>query len=427
MEQRKYGTSKLRRFTAQILATGLVAGAAMVPAVSHAFVDSKTSLVNLRSLTAPRKGASVTDPTFGVSVKRLTDRGQNGGMATAEYPQLQAFNANETKILITTNSGRDIIDLNGTVLYSNLSLVLPRWHPTNPNTLYAFNAQSGGTIYLQRITLGSAGTITRTNLVNVTALGYSTIDSGCWEDFSATGRYTALLDQAKTKVSVLDVTYRRLSSTVQLHADVDWVAVSPSARYLLVQYASRGTGPNQGLVVYLASNGSYVGHATEHYDHGDIGKDESGFDVFGTMAYTDECANGSVACMSVSPLPNAIEQGSRNHLVQMPAGIGSYTSCRNHKNGGFCVNADDAGSRAGIAPYAKEIWLTRMYDGATRRLFHHRSSSCGYFNLSRPTISPSGRYVAFSSDWARPNCSGQSDTYLIDLASALPGWAPLVP
>jgi hypothetical protein len=110
--------------------------------------------------------------------------------------------------------------------------------------------------------------------------------------------------------------------------------------------------------------------------------------------------------------------------VIMPPLVGSYTSCRNERNGGFCVHADDYG-RAGQTVYARELWMTRQYDGAVRRVFHHRSSSCGYFNQTRPVISPTGRYIVFSSDWARPNCQGQSDTYLIDLAPLISGWAPL--
>lgn len=391
---------------------------------AQAQVDSRTRLLSQRSLTAPRKGSSVVDPTFNVAIKRLTDRGQNHGLATAEYPQLQAFSSDETKILLTTDRGREIIDLNGNTLYTGLPLKYPRWSPDEPNTLYGFNRTSGGTIYFQQLDLGTSGTWTITNVANVTNLGFTTIDAGCWEDLSKDGRYATLLDQANSKVSVLDLWTRGLRSTVRLTADVDWVAVSPSGKYLLIQYVRRGTGTNQGLIAHDASTGAFLGHVTDHYSHGDLGVDESGFDVFQTIAYTDACANGSVACTSVSPLPNAIEAGTRNHLFQMSPLIGSYTSCRNESNGGFCLHGDDNG-RAGASPMAKEIWLTRQHDGAVRRLAHHRSSSCSYYIYSRPTISRSGRYVLFTSDWARPNCSDQADTYLIDLRPVLAGWAPV--
>ncbi|MCK6547379.1 hypothetical protein L6R52_16135, partial [Myxococcota bacterium] len=364
------------------------------------------------------------DPTFGVAITRLTDRGQGGGLATAEYPQLQAFNADETRILLVTEGGsRQVMDFaTRQITHTGINLRLPRWSPIDQDTLYGFNRLSGGTIWLQSVELQPGGTFITTNLVNVTNLGYATIEEGCFEELSGDGRYMTLIDEPNAQVSVLDLSTGRLRSTVRPQADVDWVAVSESGRYLAIQYVPRGTGSAQGLAIYDASNGQLLGHAADHHDHGDLGLDAIGDEVYVTMGYTNGCAGGRVACYSVAPLPAALEQGARRDLFEMPPAVGSYTSCRNVLGPGFCLNGDDYASRAGSTPFARELWLTRLSDGAVKRLAHHRSSSCSYWNTARPTISRSGRYALFTSDWARPNCSDQSDLYVIDLTPVLGDW-----
>lgn len=392
-------------------------------------VDSPTAVLQEAPLTAPPAGGVVTDPTFGVQIKRLTSGGELGGLATAEYPQLQAFNADETRIMITSASGgRDILDTaTGQVTHQGLSLVMPRWSPVDPDVIYSFNRLQGGTIHLRQTELLPSGMPVTTNLINVTSLGFSTLDLGCFEELSDDGRFMTLLDQANSKVSVLDVPAGVLRSTVHLTADVDWVAVSSTGDYLAVQYVTRGIGSTSGLVIYDAGSGAPLGHASDHYEHGDLGLDAARSEVFVSIGYTGRCANGFVACLSVALLPDALERNRWRHLIVMPPEIGSYTSCRNVKRPGFCLHGDDYGRSAGAHPFAREIWLTRLADGAVRRLAHHRSSSCSYFNLTRPTLSPTGRYALFTSDWARPNCSDESDLYLIDLAPLIAGWAPNAP
>jgi MYXO-CTERM domain-containing protein len=74
--------------------------------------------------------------------------------------------------------------------------------------------------------------------------------------------------------------------------------------------------------------------------------------------------------------------------------------------------------------------LSNTSNGSVLRLMHHRSSACSYYNEPRATLSPTGRYVLFTSDWASPNCSDQGDLYLIDttpfLDAFLGGIAPPV-
>ncbi len=389
-------------------------------------VDDPQTSLSVAPLAAPAVGNLATDPRFGVAVRRLTDRGQGGGLATAEYPQLQAVNADETRVLLSTEAGYAVMELaTGRVTHPQLDMVLPRWSPTDPDVLLHLNQRGEPPIILQRTEL-MGGMFMTSDVLRISDLGFTSLEQGSWEDFSTDGRYVALLGQrsGQRTVAVLDLMLARLDATLTSNVPIDWVAISPSGQYLVVQYPSRGLSNTDGLVVYNARDGAFLGHLTDHGDHGDLGVDRGGREIFATIAYTDFCANGAVACFSVAPLPNAVEADTQAHLRTLPAG--NYTSCRAHRRGGFCLNADDY-QTPGAVPFAKEVWITRLADGAVRRLFHHRSSGCSYYLLSRPTLSPSGRWAFFSSDWARENCADQADLYVIDLEAHLDNWLDQTP
>jgi hypothetical protein len=69
---------------------------------------------------------------------------------------------------------------------------------------------------------------------------------------------------------------------------------------------------------------------------------------------------------------------------------------------------------AGVAaPFQDELFLVYL-DGSVRRLTHHRSTKSDYWVQPRASMSRSGRYVVFASDWGRPT-GGRGDPYLLDL------------
>lgn len=408
----------------QVLSISLV----LVPSAVLAQVSDPTVTIPLTSLVAPGPGESINDPAFGVSIRRLTGRGQNGGLATAEYPQLQAVNADETRVLVSTETDYRVLDLaSGQETHVGIDLSMPRWHPMEPDVLIGFNRRSGANISFQHIELLGGGMAMTTDVVDVSSLGFQGLTLGSWEDASADGRYIPIHNQSGggDQAAIIDTATGQVRSQVST-GGLDWVGVSPSGQYMALQYSNRGTGPTSGLVIHDAATGLALGHATDHHEHGDLGVDSAGQDVFGTVAWTDLCANGEAPCFSVSPLPDAIE-GNRlaNRRVFDPP-VGNYTTCRAHRRGGFCMSSDDFGA-PGAAPFKGELWLNRMSDGAVLRLTHHRSTSSSYYSYVRPTLSPSGRYALFTSDWARPGRTDQADLYVIDLGPYLDSFLAVSP
>lgn len=392
----------------------------LLSSLASAQVSDPAAVIRSSGLSAPAAGASVTDPAFGVTVRRLTSRGENGGLATAEYPQLQAINADETRVLISTDTDFRVIDLaTGTETHVGINLSMPRWHPMEADTLIGFNQRSGNNIQFQHVDLMGNGVFMTRNIVNISNLGYQGLTLGSWEDSSADGRYIAILNQSggSDQAALIDTVTGQVRAQIDT-GGLDWVSASPSGQYLVLQYANRGEGPTSGLVVLDGTSGQLLGHATDHHEHGDLGVDAQGNDVFATIGWTDYCAMGEAPCFSVSPFPDTIERNNLQNRREFSPGIEAYTSCRNLRRGGFCVTSDDYGN-PGSGAFGGEIWLNRMSDGAVLRLAHHRTSARSYYTTARPVLSPTGRYIVFTSDWARPNGADQGDLYVIDVSAYL--------
>lgn len=388
-----------------------VAALGLVPGLASAQVSDPQRVISQSNIAPPAVGGTFTDPAFGVTIRRLTDRGARGGIGTAEYPQLQAVNADETRILLSTEADYRIVDLaTGQETHAGIDLVLPRWHPMDPDVLIGFNQRSGGNIRFQHMELMGGGMAMRRDVVNISNLGFTGLTQGSWEDASSDGRYIPIHNQmgGGDQAAIIDTVMGQVALRVDT-GGVDWVGVTPSGQYMAVQHSSRGTGPRNGLVIYSVATGQMLGHATDHGEHGDLGVDAQGNEVFGTVAWTDLCAQGEAPCFSISPLPDTIESNNLQNRRIFDPPVGNYTSCRALRRGGFCVSSDDYG-RPGGHPFRGEVWLNRMSDGAVLRLAHHRTSANSYYALVRPTLSPTGRYALFTTDWA-----GGPDLYVIDL------------
>lgn len=102
------------------------------------------------NLVKPTKGLTFKDPVYGTCVVRLTDHANEPpvGFARNDYSRRQAFNANDSKILIYSENG--FWHLYDAVTYAWLKQLSgpagdaePQWHPTNPDILYYVPTNGG--------------------------------------------------------------------------------------------------------------------------------------------------------------------------------------------------------------------------------------------------------------------------------------------
>ena len=93
----------------------------------------------------PPRGKPFADPQFKTCVTRVTDHAADNvpGFARNDYSRRQAFNADDSKIVVAARDGTwDLYDPRSDKYLGRLPDIggdaEPQWHPTNPNLLYYF-------------------------------------------------------------------------------------------------------------------------------------------------------------------------------------------------------------------------------------------------------------------------------------------------
>ena len=390
------------------------------------------------ALTAPAAGASVVDPTFGTSLRRLTDSGSSG-FATHIYSQLQAFSADNQYLLLIedewyTVRRRDnlaiMLDASDTASWN-----APRWHPTQANTIIHYDDNADTTLRLQFTDVTTGQTTT----VFTFPANYERIRSNqSFDEISRDGRFLggmASLSGGDQMLFSLNLETLTLGAELRLSADLygglcapdpdwgevepDWIGVSPLANYLMVQWTRDGTTRCSGLESFDIATGAFVGRVYDGHQHGDLGIMADGVTEF-FMTYELYHPSGLLS-LGYRVLPG-------NATVQDPVYLrtlewmGDHISCQGPA--GVCLITTIVDPSNGWQPLEGEIFLQYL-DGSVARLAHHRSSGCGYWVQPRGSLSRDGRYAIFATDWGSGICSspvdlGAGDPYLIDLGSSSP-------
>ncbi|MCB8981977.1 MAG: hypothetical protein H6657_31605 [Ardenticatenaceae bacterium] len=408
-----------------------------VPVTANGLTDPDL-VVTPVSLTAPAVGNSVTDPTFGTTLRRLTDSGSSG-FATHIYSQLQAFSADNQYILLIedewyTVRRRDnlalLLDASDTASWN-----APRWHPTQANTIIHFDDNADTTLRVQftDVTTGQTSTIF------TFPAPYERIRSNqSFDEISRDGRYLAgmaSLTGGDQMLFTLNIATGTLGAELRLSADLyggpcapdpdwgevepDWIGVSPLANYMVVQWTRDGTERCSGLETFDIVTGAFVGRVYDGHQHGDLGVMVDGTTEF-FMTYELYHPSGLLS-LGYRVLPG-------NATVQEPVYLrtldwmGDHISCKGPN--GVCLITTIADNSNGWQPLEGELFLQYL-DGSVERLAHHRSSGCGYWVQPRGSLSRDGRFVIFATDWGSGICSspvdlGAGDAYLIDLGIASP-------
>lgn len=352
-------------------------------------------------LTAPAVGSSVVDPAFGsgLSMKRLTQK------AGPTYSQLDAFSPDEKYlILLEGGVGYTVVDastgLPVVAINSNATFkagTAPRWYK---DRIYFF-AGDNNPVKIKSIDLNGVVRTVWTGPANMPFYKAAQVEEAISED----GRTVAWIHNGTdAKAVAVDLNSGATLGTLDLHSlpgsvspnwgqlEPNWIAMSPTGKYLVLAWAADGSGRSQGMELFDISTPTptFVRNVYTGHQHGDM------------------CIlpDGREAYFSVAPNTSDPTlfyfDGSGSKLVRtMPWGSFGHASCRGPRGWALISGYALSGSYAG----KDELYLIKLTGtdaGTLVRLCHHRSSGSGdigYFAQPKPSISRSGKSFVWNDNF----------------------------
>lgn len=445
-----------------------VSAFAQVPPLRSSAVVSETTPAG------PGYLETYTDARFGLTTRKVTDSAETEiQSAVPVYSQLQAWNANQTRILsrnqqvmnATTFAPLHQVDLGWPAYGGGL-----RWSPTDTAVLYftaALDAPdtdpfvgscAAGNARLMKYTLNAAGTSgTRSLVACFTQYDRFHADPS-YEEISDDGRYIALAGRRKTDQRTILFAYDLVRGEVAgdtLIAPLDgsnnprtpdWVGMSPSGRYVCAMWAN-GDARFRGLEAYDRETMDYAGKVTTSSGHGDMTTDAAGQEWY---VYTNannahfltenhyivesKIPVGTVYNGSSVDASATVSTGASVALLQIDWEHGVHVTCRNHRDParGCVVSTYNgaSGDGNGWQAYERELFFVHLTSTTSvprvDRLAQHFSDvyfasqlpdeDCqvtSYFVQPHATLSPDGQMLYYGSGWGE-TC--RPEGYILDLS-----------
>jgi hypothetical protein len=370
-------------------------------------------LTNTNPYSAPAVGkpgylASITDPVFGTKITRITgdpgtaisSGGTWGSDVHHEYSKVQAWNADQSLLLIETNheGGSGPVFLDGHTYQPLFSRHYPgnepRWHPTDPNIMvYAGGSEIG---------YWSPRTDTKTVLANLA--GYTGLGIGPWEgNLSLDGSKmvaNGVDPSGRTVFFAFDLVNKIKSPDILLSSIgsyLDWASISPNGDYVVAEV-------DDDMTFVMDTNGNRVmTFAKAHPSHYDMTIDKNG----------DEVAVGKAVGSPYDGhvIKVRLRDGAMTSLTT--GGYARHSSTRDTALRGMVVSSFEPNS----PPYSDEIGLINLDGNAVYRVAHHYDLETDYEAEVIPSISPDGTRVIFASNWG--SSTGRPvQVFIADLTSA---------
>jgi len=401
-------------------------------------------VVTVASLPRPAVGVAVTDPVFGTTIRRVSNRSESGGFETQTYSQLQAFSSDSVYLLLVGDNGYVVRRMSDFGLVGGVNSDewnAPRWRP-GTHTIISYDTNADTTLGVVSFNVDTG----QSQTIYTFPAGWERIRGNqSFDELSHDGRWMggmATRAGSDQTIFALDLQNNSLGAQISLsglyagpcqpdpqygEVEPDWVGASPLGRYVVVQWARDGTERCSGQETFDINTGGFVGRVYDGHQHGDLGVLADGTtEFFMTFELYNPNAGGLLS-LGYRVLPG-------NATVQEPVYLqaidwhGSHISCQG-ANGVCLVTSDAVPEQNGWSAFEAELYL-QYTDGRVDRLVHHRSSACGYWVQPRASLSRDGRYAIFASDWGQQtggnSCDGSNenlgrgDPYIIELSGSNP-------
>ena len=333
----------------------------------------------------------------GVKITRIS---QNLDFGVHSYSKRQAWNADETKIDIS----RKILDVenNYKVLETHPLSGERNWSNINPNVLYGLSRNPTKLNTFSKYNI-STGKVTHLREFIV----YESCTIGDYEgSLSVDDNYVLLAcknSNGKKELVSYDIANNEVLGKISAASDFNWGSFAQSGKYIIVENNAPGQNKKRELVRYDKNleNKKVILDTSEH---GDLGLDDNGDDVYVFMAWD-----------IISYV--RLRDGALTELsITNRAGNG-HVSCRAIKRPGWCyISTRNQHQRIAAVKISEKDSVVEVWGFS-------KSSSHNYDAQPKASVSPSGRKIIFSSDWWKnlnqntphPGGGGNPNEYVLEL------------
>lgn len=378
----------------------------------------------------PQAGGTLTDPTFGTTILRVTDE-RDGVSCTNAYSYWPSLNCDNTRLFYMRDGEGTICDFDA----ANMQISNKRplwikplpgggqlntedaiWGGAGPDIIYGhagmkvwgYNVKTGDYNLVVDLTgkVGGAANLQQmTKSLDDRAFGFNITlgDSGGWQR-------VGYITWRKRTDGVADL-------FVRITSDIDEVQLDKTGQYLVVLTGKQGAGVIETRVVNLDTRA--VTDLTDDGPdfapgHKDCGR--------GTVTGEDNWRNGVTFRRLDSPHQHITILNSGNDWSQ-----GRHISTLADDESMALISAYIVPSnRPAAGPFHNELFMVST-DGkeSVRRICHHRSTLFQYWDSPRADISRDGRFAVFTSDWGS---TARRDVFVVRIppvASTPPPPAPV--
>ncbi|MBI2968790.1 MAG: hypothetical protein HYY40_13400 [Bacteroidetes bacterium] len=374
-----------------------------------------------------------TDPQFNTAVIRISDA-RNDGLPGIfpDYSKRQAWNCDESKMMLRTASGEVMIYDGTTYQYiktlpGNLTGIQDIfWHPTDPLTVFFIADNTINTMNIQTEQITLLRTFSNYFYVTTRAEGNMSNDA----HYIALAGYDS--NWLLTDFFVYDILIDSVVGTINAGTfvqDFDWISISPLGNYVVVDYANEITGQFNGVEVYDRQF-NFIWQKPLGAGHSDLGLDSDGTEVLIMDIYD---ADSNMTFFKKFHLSD----GSETVLLGISPLFDQHESCRNMDRPGWVyISTFDYVGRltddsASWLPFEDEVFALKMNgSGTVQRIAHHHSrryspltpnsDSSVYFSEPHATVNNNGTRILFGSNW-RENMEQDTsvDAYIVDISNML--------
>lgn len=365
---------------------------------------------------APSIGQWVTDVTHGTRVRRMP--------GSHTYSQLQAFSADETMVLLQDAAGLRVFERESLQPIVTVSGSIPRWRRGTNKIIYTLDEPA-------RVMELDPRTGKTAQLVDLGARYVYREQS--WEDTSADGRLLAAYvhegNGARASIVSVDLARGAVLARAELSklgctGSINWAAPSASGDAVVVQWNGDGWSRCRGVEKWTAATLAYEQHVWNEHPHSDHCTVDRRDYLGSGVNSAPWGANGSPAIAAFfldRPVPKLNQYGApvwtsdgttesatgqvANTVALRTIGWSSFqhVSCKGPAGWMLYTGSTAPVGSPQSDPYAGELWLVRVTAGGSsatvNRLAWHRSTARDYSVQPKATLSPSGRFALFTSDW----------------------------